>query len=60
MASKIYRQILTDRIEAFLKESKSADLVNHLGLRGNIRESGLGKLIKDLLPVDWGIGSGVI
>ena len=56
MPSKIYRQILNDRIDTFLRESKSAELVNHLGLRGEIRESGLGKLIADLLPVDWGIG----
>lgn len=60
MPSKIYRQILNDRIDTFLRDSKSAELVNHLGLRGEIRESGLGKLIADLLPVDWGIGSGKI
>lgn len=60
MPSKIYRQILNDRIDTFLRGSKSAELVDHLGLRGEIRESGLGKLIADLLPVDWGIGSGKI
>lgn len=60
MQNKIYSQILKNRINSFLKESKSADLLNHLGLRGEIRESGLGKLIADILPIDWGVGSGKI
>ena len=60
MPSKIYKQVLIDRIDAFLRESKTADLITHLGLRGEIRESGFGKLISDILPVDWGVGSGKI
>ena len=60
MPSEIYKQIIIDRITSFIKESKSVDLISHLGLRGEIRESGLGKLILDLLPVDWGLGNGKI
>ncbi|SFB77089.1 hypothetical protein SAMN04487891_102244 [Flagellimonas taeanensis] len=60
MPNDFYKKILNDRIEDFLSQSKSADLMNHLGLRGEMRESGLGKLIEDLLPIDWGVGSGKI
>lgn len=60
MANKLYKKIIKDRVDAFLKESKSIDLLTHNGLRGEIRESSIGKLISDLLPIDWGIGSGKI
>lgn len=57
MPSKIYRQIFIDRIDSFLRESKSAGLLHHFGLRGEIRESGLGQLLFDILPIDSGIGN---
>lgn len=60
MPNKLYRKLIHDRIQAFLRESETADLLTHLGMRGGIRESALGKLIADLLPVDWGIGSGKV
>lgn len=60
MPSEIYKKLLLDKIHAFLKESHSIDDISHLGLRGEIRESGLGKLISSLLPAEWDIGTGKI
>jgi len=60
MPNSIYKQLLLDKIEAFLKESRSIDDISHAGLRGEIRESGLGKLISSLLPDEWEIGTGKI
>jgi len=60
MPSDIYKQIIINRINAFLEESESIGSLTHAGMRGNIRESGFGKLITDLLPIDWGLGNGKI
>lgn len=60
MSSDVYKKLLVDKIQAFLKESRSVDDISHLGLRGEIRESGFGKLISSLLPIDWDIGTGKI
>ena len=60
MPNVIYKNLLIEKIISFLKESKHLDLISHKGLRGSIRESGLGKLLSPLLPLDWDIGSGKV
>ncbi len=60
MPNKIYQDLIKADIAALIAESDSIDLVNHKGLRGNIREYGLGKLISKYLPLEWDIGSGQI
>lgn len=60
MPNVIYKKLLIEKIIFFLKESKHLDSISHKGLRGSIRESGLGKLLSPLLPLDWDIGKGKI
>ncbi|MGA2624465.1 MAG: DUF6602 domain-containing protein [Bacteroidota bacterium] len=60
MPNDIYKKLLLDKVRAFLKESRTIEGISHLGLRGEIRESGIGKLISSLLPSEWDIGTGKI
>lgn len=60
MSNSHYKKLVVSRVGTFVQESKIADKFRHMGLRGEVRESGLGKLIKDLLPATWEIGSGII
>ncbi len=60
MPNDLYKKLIIDRITSFIKESKSINSISHNGLKGSIRETGIGKLLLPLLPVDWDIGKGKI
>ncbi len=60
MPNNLYKELIIDKIISFVKESKSIESITHNGLKGSIRETGLGKLFSPLLPVDWDIGKGKI
>lgn len=60
MSNSHYKKLIVSRVKSFIEESKVANKFSHMGLRGEVRESGLAKLIKDLLPSTWEIGSGLI
>jgi len=60
MPNKIFKKLLESRISSFIAESEIAKEVGHFGMQGSIRESGLGKLISQLLPSDWDIGHGKV
>lgn len=60
MPNSIYKTLLLDKIQAFERESKSIGDISHSGLKGEIRESGFGRLMSSLLPAEWDIGRGKI
>lgn len=60
MANKIFQDILKGDIQNLINESASINTINHQGLKGDIREYGLGKILEKYLPKDFAIGSGQI
>lgn len=60
MANKVFQDILKGDIQNLIRESKSINTLNHQGLKGNIREYGLGKIFEKYLPKDFAIGCGQI
>lgn len=60
MANKVFQKILEGDIQNLINESKSINFLNHQGLKGNIREYGLGKIFEKYLPKDFAIGCGQI
>jgi len=57
---KYYRKVIKNRIDSYVANSRILNDLGHNGVIGEIRESGLGKLFEELLPIDWGLGTGII
>lgn len=60
MANPIFRAHATNLIRHAINKARSADHVDHLGLRGNIREIAADELFSPFLPSDFRIGTGKI
>lgn len=60
MANQLFQDLLKADIQSIIAESKIVDTVEHKGIKGNIREYGLGRLLSKYLPYDWAISSGQI
>lgn len=60
MISSIFRDLIKVNIESMISESNSIESIDHKGLKGTIREFGIGNLISKYLPQEWVIGHGEI
>jgi len=60
MANQIFRDTLFNRIENCIREANSAILINHDGMTGEVREILISKVLNDLLPSEFKIGTGKI
>lgn len=60
MPNKFYKDQIIKRIKSFVEDSNLIESLEHNGMKGEIRESGLGKLFSEFLPSNWDIGSGKI
>lgn len=60
MPNKIFQDIVKNDINNLIRESEAINDVQHSGLKGNIREFGIGKLLLKYLPHDYAIGSGQV
>ena len=55
-----FQSIISNRIESVINESIKLGYLNHPLLKGKYREFGLGKLLLELLPIGYELGSGII
>ncbi|TGL36057.1 DUF6602 domain-containing protein [Leptospira perdikensis] len=60
MAHKIYTGRLTNDIRNLIQTSNEIEKIRHLGLRGGFRETSLGKIFKNYLPIGYELGSGEV
>lgn len=60
MAHKIYEEYLKFDIDILLAEAAVAQLADHPGMTGAIREYGIGKFLAKYLPGNWDFGKGKI
>ena len=60
MPNKIYQDILKVNIAKLIAESSAINIIGHCGIKGSIREFGLGNLILKYLPHEFDIGKGQI
>jgi hypothetical protein len=60
MANAIFRNRLTNSIEAAIRESENASAVAHAGLQGRIREAAAQEIFRPMLPFGFEIGTGKI
>ena len=58
MSNKYFQKVIKTKIEKMLKDSKEASMLDHPGLKGQYREYSLINLLKDFLPINYGIGKG--
>lgn len=60
VANRIYQNLLKIDIAVLITESKAINSINHQGIKGSIREYGLGRLLIKYLPYGWDVGKGQI
>jgi hypothetical protein len=60
MANKFFQDLLQADIKTLMTESFAIDKINHEGIKGNVREYGLGRLLSKYLPHEWKVGRGQI
>ncbi len=60
MPNKFYQDILKLDISSLIGESNAIDSVVHNGIKGSIREYGLGRVLTKYIPFGWDIGTGQI
>jgi hypothetical protein len=60
MTNSIFKDLIKVNIESMISKSSSIESIDHKGLKGTIREYGIGSLISKYLPQEWTIGHGEI
>jgi hypothetical protein len=55
-----FQKIITSRIAALIDEAGNIGYLNHPLLKGKFREYGIGKILSELVPENFDIGSGLL
>lgn len=56
----VYRELVQSRTAAAIGAAKSLSQIGHSGLKGRMREIVIRDLLRPLLPIDVGLGTGII
>ena len=60
MPNKIFKETLQNRITNCINEAKTIININHQGMAGEVREILISKVLKELLPDGFSIGTGKV
>ena len=60
MVHPVYQKRIETDIKCLMSTSDEIEHIKHKGLRGNFRESSLGRLLQSYIPFGWDLGSGEV
>jgi hypothetical protein len=55
-----FQSILSNKISSIIDESQRVCYLNHPFLKGRFREYGIGKILSEIVPINFDIGSGIL
>ena len=58
--NKTFRELYMNEIERMMRESREIEDLEHKGIKGKVREIGIGKILERFLPTNLKVGNGNI